>query len=64
LWARAAIGDDGLIVSLTCVIVDDSPDFLGSAARLLRAEGMQVVGVCSTGREALDLVRCRRSARP
>jgi two-component system, NarL family, nitrate/nitrite response regulator NarL len=39
-------------VSLTCVLVDDSADFLRSAARLLEAEGMQVVGQARTGDEA------------
>jgi two-component system nitrate/nitrite response regulator NarL len=39
-------------VSLTCVIVDDSADFLRSAARLLDAEGMRVVGRAQNGDEA------------
>lgn len=43
-------------MSLTCVIVDDSPDFLRSAARLLEAEGMHVTGRYRTGGEALAAV--------
>ena len=43
-------------VSLTCLIVDDSPRFLESAADLLRREGLDVVGVASTSSEAIRLV--------
>src|SRR6478736_8323235 len=43
-------------VSLTCLIVDDSPRFLESAADLLRREGLDVVGVASNGAEAIRLV--------
>jgi CheY-like chemotaxis protein len=41
------------IVGLRCVIVDDSPDFLRTARALLEQEGLQVVGVASTGADAL-----------
>lgn len=41
---------------LTCVLVDDSPEFLTSAARLLEAEGMQVIGQRSTGDGALEFL--------
>jgi DNA-binding NarL/FixJ family response regulator len=36
-----------------CLIVDDNPGFLHSARTLLEQEGIQVVGVASTGAEAL-----------
>ncbi len=38
---------------LRCLIVDDSPYFLRSARALLEREGIAVVGVASTGAEAL-----------
>lgn len=40
-------------MALRCVIVDDSPDFLRSARALLEQEGLQIVGVASTGADAL-----------
>ena len=43
-------------MSLRCLIVDDSPGFLRSARVLLEREGMAVVGVASTGAEALQQV--------
>jgi DNA-binding NarL/FixJ family response regulator len=43
-------------VKLRCVIVDDSPLFLESAADLLTREGLDVVGVASSGDEAVRLV--------
>jgi CheY-like chemotaxis protein len=36
-----------------CLIVDDSPWFLDAARSLLEREGITVVGVASTGAEAL-----------
>jgi signal transduction histidine kinase/CheY-like chemotaxis protein len=42
-------------VSRTCLIVDDSEEFLESAARLLSLEGMRVVGRASSGAEGLRL---------
>jgi DNA-binding NarL/FixJ family response regulator len=44
----------GLVVS--CVIVDDSPGFLAVAERLLERQGIPVLGVASTGDEALRCV--------
>ena len=41
---------------MRCLIVDDSALFLESAADLLRREGLDVVGVASTGAEAVRLV--------
>ncbi len=39
-----------------CVIVDDSPAFLKAARTLLEREGVAVLGVASTGAEAVRLV--------
>jgi two-component system, NarL family, nitrate/nitrite response regulator NarL len=44
-------------VSLTCLIVDDSDDFLASATRLFLRQGLEVVGVASSGAEALRLAQ-------
>jgi DNA-binding NarL/FixJ family response regulator len=41
---------------LRCLIVDDSPRFLDAARALLELEGITVVGVASTGAEALKRV--------
>jgi DNA-binding NarL/FixJ family response regulator len=40
-------------MSLRCLIVDDSPRFLGAAREHLRREGVEVVGVASTVGQAL-----------
>jgi two-component system nitrate/nitrite response regulator NarL len=39
---------------LRCLIVDDSPRFLHAARGLLERQGIRVVGVASTGAEALQ----------
>jgi len=44
-------------MSLSCLLVDDSEEFLVSAAQLLSLQGVQVVGRASSGDEALRLVR-------
>lgn len=41
-------------MALRCLIVDDSTGFLRSARSLLEREGIAVVGVASTGTEALQ----------
>jgi CheY-like chemotaxis protein len=41
-------------VALRCLIVDDSPGFLQVACTLLEQEGLQIVGVASTGGEAVQ----------
>jgi CheY-like chemotaxis protein len=41
------------LVALRCLIVDDNSGFLRAARALLEQEGLQVVGVASTGEEAL-----------
>ena len=40
---------------LSCLIVDDSEEFLASARRLLSLQGVRVVGSASHGDEALTL---------
>jgi two-component system nitrate/nitrite response regulator NarL len=42
-------------VALRCLIVDDGEEFLASAERLLSAQGLAVVGVASSGVEAVRL---------
>ncbi len=39
---------------MRCLIVDDSPHFLNAARGLLERQGVTVVGVASTGAEALQ----------
>jgi DNA-binding NarL/FixJ family response regulator len=41
---------------LHCIIVDDSPDFVAAARGLLEQQGVTVVGVASTGSEAVRRV--------
>jgi DNA-binding NarL/FixJ family response regulator len=38
---------------MRCLIVDDSMDFVDAARRLLKCQGLSVVGVASTSAEAL-----------
>ncbi len=42
------------------LIVDDSQDFLAAARAVLEREGLEVVGVASTGREAIERVGALR----
>jgi DNA-binding NarL/FixJ family response regulator len=44
---------DAAGVLFRCLIVDDNTDFLKAAAALLRREGVSVVGIASTGTDAL-----------
>jgi two-component system nitrate/nitrite response regulator NarL len=44
-------------VALRCLIVDDNEEFLDSASRLLFAQGLEVVGVATTGADAVRLVQ-------
>ncbi len=41
------------VMTLRCLIVDDSPRFLDAARGLLERQGLRVVGVASNGAEAL-----------
>ena len=43
------------LMSLRCLIVDDSPGFLEAARVLLGRQGIEIVGAASTGAEALRL---------
>src|SRR5207342_1883208 len=44
-------------MALRCLIVDDTASFLEAATDLLRREGVAVVGVASSGGEAVERVR-------
>jgi two-component system, NarL family, nitrate/nitrite response regulator NarL len=44
-------------VVLRCLIVDDNEEFLAAAARLLEAQGLEIVGLTSAGDEALRLAK-------
>ncbi|HEX2823989.1 MAG TPA: response regulator transcription factor [Streptosporangiaceae bacterium] len=44
-----------MIVTLSCLIIDDSEKFLASATRLLSLQGVSVIGRASSGDEALRL---------
>lgn len=50
MWSTA-IAEDGN-VALRCLIVDDSPHFLEAARTLLERQGVEVVGLVSTGDDA------------
>jgi DNA-binding NarL/FixJ family response regulator len=58
-------GHNGTVESpvkpIRVVIVDDNPEFLDSATRLLEHQGVRVVGVASTNADAL---RCVQELRP
>jgi DNA-binding NarL/FixJ family response regulator len=43
-------------MTLRCVIVDDSPAVLRAASKLLEGQGIAVVGVATTGDEAVPLM--------
>ena len=51
------LGDNGVVESqlkpIRVVIVDDNPEFLDSARRLLEHQGISVVGVASTEADGL-----------
>lgn len=42
-------------MALRCLIVDDSEEFLGAARGLLVAQGLEIVGLASSGADALRL---------
>ena len=44
-------------MALRCLIVDDNASFLKAASDLLRRQGVAVVGVASSGDEAVEKVR-------
>ncbi len=43
-----------------CLLVDDNEDFLASAVRLLRSQGLEVAGCASSGEQALELFESLR----
>ena len=43
------------VMTLRCLIVDDSPTFVAAARSLLERQGMTVLGVASSGAEALRM---------
>ena len=45
-----------LAITLRCVIVDDSPNLLRGASRLLEGQGVAVVGVAANSEEARSLI--------
>ena len=47
-------------MSLSCLIVDDSEEFLASAARLLSLQGLSIAGQASSGPDAARLAKSRR----
>lgn len=47
-------------MTMSCLIVDDSVEFLASAARLLSLQGVSVVGQASSTEEALRLATALR----
>jgi two-component system, NarL family, nitrate/nitrite response regulator NarL len=49
-----------VIVTWSCLIVDDSAEFLASATRLLSLQGLSVVGRASSADEALRLAAALR----
>ena len=48
------------MVDLRCLLIDDSPEFLASAARLLESQGVDVIGCAASSREAFALVDERK----
>jgi CheY-like chemotaxis protein len=44
-------------MTLRCLIVDDNASFLEAATDLLRRQGVAVVGIASSGDEAVERVR-------
>ena len=47
-------------MTFRCLLVDDSEDFLASAARLLESQGVHIVGRATSGEVALRLVHMLR----
>jgi DNA-binding NarL/FixJ family response regulator len=47
-------------LKMRCLLVDDSPEFLASATRLLESQGFEIVGCASSGAEAVELATTLR----
>jgi DNA-binding NarL/FixJ family response regulator len=54
--AAPGTGGDAGVMTVRCVVVDDSARFLAAARVLLERQGMAVVGVASSSAEALELI--------
>jgi DNA-binding NarL/FixJ family response regulator len=54
---KAGLMADPWRMPLKCLLVDDNPLFLESAADLLRREGLDVVAVASNSADAIRLVK-------
>lgn len=52
--ASAILGSAMTAAPLTCLIVDDSPEFLEAARQLLADDGITVVGLAATSDQAVD----------
>jgi DNA-binding NarL/FixJ family response regulator len=52
--AAEAILSSGMTKPLTCLIVDDSPEFFEAARQLLADDAITVVGVAATADQAVD----------
>jgi DNA-binding NarL/FixJ family response regulator len=44
-------------MSMRVILVDDSPEFIATARRLLEREGVEVLGTATNGAEAVEKVR-------
>src|SRR5262245_1019540 len=53
--ARRPVGRDAA-TRMSCLIVDDSEEFVASASRLLASQGIDVVASAFSGAEALELI--------
>jgi DNA-binding NarL/FixJ family response regulator len=53
---------DSSIVPLRCLIVDDNPEFLQAATRLLKGQGLEIVGAASSSAEAIEQAQALRPA--
>lgn len=47
-------------MTLRCVIVDDNPDVLQAASEVLEGEGIAIVGMATSGDEAISLMRAHQ----
>lgn len=47
---------------LRCLIVDDNPEFLQAATRLLEGQGLEIVGAASSSAEAIEQAQALRPA--
>jgi CheY-like chemotaxis protein len=55
--ARGASRCDASPVPLSCLIVDDNPEFLAAATQVLEGEGVTVAGTAATSADALRRAR-------